>query len=255
MKSVVVVLLSLFALNAVHASDLIRALPSWKDRSYKLHIPPRTRGPIPLVLAIHGAGGNWQSQERLTCPGGDLTNSKCLNALADRMGVAVVYPNGTGALDACKQDPKWCEFRTWNAGGGTLGFSCVGGYACEHQIDDVAYFKDLIADVRTLVSIDSSRIFATGISNGAAMSFRLACEMSEQIAAIAPVAGGNQFLPAGNCRPKRAISLLQIHGSADGTWPYYGGASNLGVVGLMFSIQGSVLHWLQVNGCNPGAGK
>jgi polyhydroxybutyrate depolymerase len=240
--------------NISNASDIIREMPAWKGRPYQLHIPTNHSGPMPLVLALHGGGGNRQAQEKLTCPQGDLTSPKCLNAMADQMGVVIAYPNGTGALDACVQNPKWCEVRTWNAGGGVQGYNCTSGYACTHGIDDIAFFKDLLTDIQNVTPIDPLRIYATGISNGGAMSFRLACEMSDKIAAIAPVAAGNQFLTSGVCNPKRSVPLLQIHGSGDGTWPYEGGYSNIGTTGLMFSVYYSILNWLQVDGCISGAG-
>jgi polyhydroxybutyrate depolymerase len=238
-----------------YGSDIIRSMPKWTGRPYKLHIPPKISGRMPLVLALHGGGGNREAQEKLTCPNGDLNSPKCLSALADRMGFIIAYPNGTGSLDGCEQDPKWCEVRTWNSGGGVDGFNCSSGYACTHAVDDIAFFKDLIADISSVVSVDSSRIYATGLSNGGAMSFRLACEMSDKIAAIAPVGAGNQFLTSGICNPNRAVPLLQIHGSGDGTWPYEGGYSNVGTLGLMYSVYYSITNWLQLNNCVSGAGE
>jgi polyhydroxybutyrate depolymerase len=237
------------------ATDIIRTMSEWPGRSYKVHLPKNISKKMPLVLALHGGGGNLQWQEKVTCPKGDLVSPKCLSAAAERMGVVVVYPNGTVALDGCDKDPKWCDLRTWNSGGGILGYNCTSGYACKHNIDDIAFFEDLLRDIQAVVDIDRSRIYATGISNGGAMSFRLACEMSDKIAAIAPVAAGNQFMINGGCAPARPVPLLQIHGDADYTWPYEGGYSDLGTPGYMISVYDSILKSLEVNGCAYGTGK
>ncbi|MFO0671660.1 MAG: hypothetical protein U0235_18855 [Polyangiaceae bacterium] len=114
-----------------------------------------------------------------------------------RQGFLVVYPDGTGA-------PALPDLRTWNAGGGDAGWQCVSGYACNHAVDERAYFEALLRDLATVVHIDPKRVFATGHSNGAALSERLACEMPLAIAGIAPVAGGNQYSTLAPCADRDA---------------------------------------------------
>jgi polyhydroxybutyrate depolymerase len=112
------------------------------------------------------------------------------NDLAERNGFVVVYPDGLG--------------RAWAAGGGCCGESGRIG------VDDVSFIAAVVANVRTRVAIDSNRIFATGMSNGAMMSYRLACDVTT-FAAIAPVAGTMM----GECPTPEPLSVLHIHGLAD----------------------------------------
>src|SRR5262245_1348699 len=108
----------------------------------------------------------------MTCPGGDESREQCLLHLADREGFAVIIPDGTsGAL---------LDSRTWNAGGGQNGWKCVSGKACKEGVDDLAYFRALLDDVERAVGIDTRRVYSIGLSNGAAMSHRLACELSDR---------------------------------------------------------------------------
>ena len=152
-------------------------------RFYNVHVPSSyvSSQPTPVVLNFHGGGGN---------PGTQRTISR-MNQASERDGFIVVYPQGTGA--------RWRLINphgyTWNAG------SCCG-WAMKNGIDDVGFTRDLLSDLERQVNVDRDRVFATGISNGAMMCFRLACELSDRIAAIAPISGtmvvtGCATLPAG----------------------------------------------------------
>jgi polyhydroxybutyrate depolymerase len=182
---------------------------------------------------MHGGGGSKEEMEQLTCPGGDTSNSGCLNKLADRSGFAVVYPNGT--------EFQLKNVRTFNAGGGTNGFACVSGGACSAGVDEISYFNALLDDVEQLLNVDRSRVYATGFSNGAAMSHRLACDLSDRIAAIAPVSAANQLSTTMACSPPRPVPVLHIHGTADPCWPYMGGAAGCTVTGNMLSVTDSMV--------------
>jgi polyhydroxybutyrate depolymerase len=165
-------------------------------RTYIAHVPPRVSHgrPLPLVLAFHGGGGNASGFKAYAG----------LDALADREGFVVVYPDGSGRLGR--------RLLTWNAGG------CCG-YAASQNVNDVAFTLAVVRDVARNVSIDPARVYATGHSNGAMMAYRLAAEASERIAAIAPVAGAMQvasFLPA------REVPVLHVH-SVDDPRALYGG--------------------------------
>ena len=165
-------------------------------RAYIAHVPPRVSEgrPLPLVLAFHGGGGNASGFKAYAG----------LDALADREGFVVVYPDGSGRLGR--------RLLTWNAGG------CCG-YAASQNVNDVAFTLAVVRDVARNVSIDPARVYATGHSNGAMMAYRLAAEASERIAAIAPVAGAMQvasFLPA------REVPVLHVH-SVDDPRALYGG--------------------------------
>ena len=131
-------------------------------RTYLAHVPPGyVEGkPTPVVLALHGAAMNGLMMVGFTG----------LDATADKAGFIVVYPSGTGVG----------PFRTWNAGG------FPGG---SNKTDDVTFLGKVLDDVTALATVDTKRVFACGMSNGGMMSYRLAAEMSDRIAAIAPVAG------------------------------------------------------------------
>ena len=193
-------------------------------REYILHVPPSYNGnAVPLVIVLHGAvqgAANAESMSRMS-------------TLADQQSFIAVYPNGTGKLP------------TWNAG------NCCG-YARQNNVDDIAFLRALIAKLQKSYSIDARRIYVTGISNGAMMSYRAACEMSDVIAAAAPVEGA-QNVP---CKPASPVSLIVFHGTADHLVPYNGGSTpyQIGPHRTDASVADTVAFWVKENGCAP-AGK
>lgn len=246
--------------NISGPGDYVREVSGWKGRNYNLHIPASYKdAPAPVVVALHGGGGNSKTQIELTCPGGDENHPKCLDKLADREGFIVVYPNGTPNKTLLSAS----RFRTWNATGGiNEKYRCIGGAACSENVDDIAYFKALIEEVSKVVYIDEKRIYVTGISNGGAMAHRLACELSDRIAAIAPVAAGNQYAAVWGCNIKRPVPILEIHGLEDKQWPYEGGYGEpaFGFIPqgereeykkIMVLIHDSIADWAKRNGCAP----
>ena len=166
---------------SLRAGDHTRTLDQGGlERSYLVHVPPQydPATPMPVVLAFHGGGAN----------AGTMVTFGGLNEKADQAGFIVVYPEGTGRLE---------RMRTFNAG------NCCG-HAASQQIDDVAFTRQILDDLEDIANVDRRRIFATGMSNGAMMAYRLASELSDRIAAIAPVGG-----PMGtkDCHPGRAVIL------------------------------------------------
>lgn len=161
-----------------------------RDRTALVHVPPadvpRPATGWPVVLALHGAGMN----------GPMMAWFSGLSATADKRGFIVVYPDGTG------RGP----FLVWNAG------DLFGG-----RVDDVAFITALLDRVADAAEIDPRRVYACGMSNGGMMCYRLAAELSDRIAAIAPVAGVNI---AGAPEPDRPVPVLHFHGSADGIVPF-----------------------------------
>lgn len=167
------------------------------DRHYRLLVPP---GAAPaqgraLLLAFHGGGGNAAQFE----------SASGLGAVALREGFALAYPAGTGLFSH--------RLLTWNAGDGCCG------RAAKHGVDDVGFALAVVDDVAARTPIDPARIYATGHSNGAMMSYRLAREASARIAAIAPVGGAARVSATGAARP---VPVLHVH-SVDDPRARYGG--------------------------------
>ena len=189
------------------------SMPGFVDRAFDLEVPAAWDGksPLPLLLAFHGGGGRRESAESVSCPGGDVDHAGCLGAVAGAKGFVVVRPDGVGTRPLR-------NLRTWNAGGGRDGWDCTSGPACKSGSDDVGYVRALLGQVRATVPIDPARIFATGISNGGAMSHRLACEMPETFAAIVSVGGGNQLSTLSSCAP--GVAVMEVHGTEDPCWTY-----------------------------------
>jgi polyhydroxybutyrate depolymerase len=186
-------------------------------RTYTLHVPgshdPRT--PAPLVLVLHGGGGAGRSTERMTG----------FSELADRRGFIVVYPNGI--------DRRWNDAR---------------GVVARQDVDDVGFLTALVEHSRRTLPIDPRRVYASGISNGAMMSYRLACERSEIFAAIAPVAGAMPEPLGPRCSPSRPVSLVAISGTED-PLVLWGGGPVARNRGRTMSVPDSVALWARLNGC------
>ncbi len=195
-----------------------------ENRSYELYVPrsynPQTE--TPLVLVLHGGGGTGK---RMRWTG--------FNQLAERDAFIVAYPNGL--------DNSWNDGRT-----------DAPSAAARANKDDVGFLESVIADIGSAYNIDSARVYMTGPSNGAQMTFRFACERSELLAAIAPVMSSMPAQIAGACAPESPVPLLFIHGTEDPLVPYEGGQ-----VMVFGQERGSVLGaeqtlelWAGINGCN-----
>lgn len=167
-----------------------------RRRTYLVHVPragaDRAR---PVVLAFHGGGGEAEG----------FKGYAGLDAIADREGVLVVYPNGSGVL------PR--RLLTWNAG------ECCG-YAMNQRVDDVAFAIAVLDDVSRRTAVDPRRVYATGHSNGAMMAYRLGAERADRLAAIVPVAGA---ISHERFAPNSRVAVLVIHSVDDPRALYDGG--------------------------------
>lgn len=179
------------------------------ERSYLLHIPPGLDGlhPVPVVFVFHGF---FQTASAISFTG--------FNDMADKDGILVVYPEG---LDL-----------SWNAG------DCCG-YASDNNVDETSFVRQILSDLETIASIDPKRIYATGFSNGAELAYRLACEMSDVFAAVAPVS------EAILCQTEGPVSVIHVHGLKDTLSPYGGGGPDNAP-----SVEDVIATWVQLNGCN-----
>jgi poly(3-hydroxybutyrate) depolymerase len=176
-----------------------------RQRDYVLHVPPGYDGiqPLPLVLDIHGYTSFATEQ---------LDRSKW-DDMADKETFIVVAPDGVD--------------EAWNAGG--LGNS---------DIDDVAFIRAVVAKVASDLCIDEKRVYATGHSNGGAMTHKLGCEAADLFAAIAPICGWT----SGSCNPSRPIAVAAVRALDDTTVQYNGG-------GIAPSAQADLDVWLGADQC------
>jgi len=170
------------------------------QRSYLVHVPARydASRPVPLLIALHGGGGHMAYQADDERYG--------LVSKAEREGFIVVFPNGYSRL------PRG-RLATWNAG------DCCGA-SRDRGIDDLGFLRRLIERVQGEFAIDRERVFATGMSNGAMMAHRLACELPHTVRAIAAVAGTDNTR---RCDPAQPVSVLMIHARNDDHVAFGGG--------------------------------
>ncbi len=201
------------------------------QRTYRVHMPPQAAGgaPLPVVLNFHGAGSNGQQEEAF---------SK-MDQAADAHGFIAVYPDGTGRFD---------RHFTWNA-----GFCCA--YAMSHNIDDVGFTIALIDDLAARTPIMRRRVYATGMSNGGMMAYRLAAQASAHIAAAAPVAG-SMVMP--RFEPQRPIAIMAFNSVDDPLLHYAGGYGNH--VRALFhrnlgnpGVEAGLARWVKYDGCSQPA--
>ena len=185
-------------------------------RTYRVYRPAnlsRDRA-VPLVVMLHGGFGNGAQAERTY--GWDDE--------ADRNGFVVLYPDG--------------ENRAWNAG------TCCGR-PMRDRVDDVGFLTALVRKISTEQNIDESRVAFTGMSNGAIMSYRMACESPLRIAAIGSVAG-TMLVP---CAHAQRTRVIEIHGAVDRNIPYDGGRGS-GPAGIVTPPISSVVdRWMHIDAC------
>jgi polyhydroxybutyrate depolymerase len=203
-------------------------------RNYLIHVPSQYNDSqsSPLVIALHGGGGNSRSMMLKTG----------FNNISDEKNFIVVYPDGTGRFENA--------LLTWNA-----GHCCA--YALDNNIDDVGFIKALIEEINDNYNINSKRIYVTGHSNGGMMTYRLGAELSDIIAAIAPVAGtigGKESEDASIYKipePTNPVSVIALHGKLDESVPYEGGhGNNTRNERIDLSVNESISFWIQNNQCN-----
>ena len=185
-------------------------------RLVNVHIPTSydPTQPTPLVLNFHGFTSDAVQEALLSQ----------MSPLADANGFIVMYPVGTGAP------------LSWNAG------ACCGTAAAT-GVDDIQFVRDLLAQADQQLCVDSHRIYATGMSNGGFLSHRIGCELADQFAAIAPVAGVLGIADA-DCHPSRPVPVIEFHGTDDPLVPWNGSAA-LGFP----SVPSTFTGWADRDGC------
>lgn len=185
-------------------------------RTYHLYRPSTLANPAPLVVLIHGGFGSGEQAEA----------NYGWDQQADKGHFLVAYPDGLN--------------KAWNVGGGCCGKSARRG------VDDVGFITQMVEAVEHATPVDATRVYATGMSNGAIMDYTLACK-SDLFAAIGPVSGTQ----LSDCQNPKPISIIHIHGLADDTIPF-----NAGTGKGPAHIDGPAIptlnaQWRSIDGCGP----
>ncbi len=228
--------------GAGHEQSGTLRTPDGRERSYRVYTPKGypSGAPRSLVLVLHGGGGNADGAER----------TSFTHAAADKHNIIAVYPDGIGKRVLGK------SMETWNT-----GYCC--GKAAKDGVDDSAFLIALLDHLKKTVKYDAKRVYATGISNGAIMAMRLACDHPDRIAAISAVAG-----PGYACTNAKPVAVQLIHGTADPCALYAGGPTCGGCweravkkwIGLTLparsfpctSVHDQAEAWRKVDGCGAG---
>jgi len=210
------------------------------QREYIVFVPSgyTAEDEVSLVLALHGGGGNIK----------DADNYFGLSEKAEEEGFILVYPQGTG------NEVLGTKYGSWNA------WECCEP-ALSNNVDDVGFIAKLIKEIKTNYSIDSKRVYVTGMSNGGQMSYKLACELSNVVAAVAPV---GSIVYSENCEGERLVPIIHLQGVEDKCSLWEGGVcsecmtsffNRIGVPGEFskgrscLSVEGYVELWRKRNAC------
>lgn len=182
-------------------------------RDYRIYIPaiysPGTS--VPVVFNLHGYGSNNVEQEFY----GDF------KAIADTANFIIIHPNGTPDLGG---ELNWNSFNI-------------------STVDDLGFLSRLLDTVIANYSVNTNRVYSTGMSNGGFMSYELACNLNDRFTAVASVTGSMTPANMNGCTPARPTPIMQIHGTADGVVPYAGNSFSA-------PIETLVSNWVTKNGCN-----
>jgi len=201
--------------------DIYRSLQyDGVERSYLLHLPPAYDGEeeLPVLFVFHGGSGDGEGMVRVTH----------ISDVADERGFIAVYPDGLN--------------KSWNDGRPEVN----------PGVDDVGFISALIDELEREYHIDARRVYSTGISNGGMFSLRLACELSDRIAAAAPVAALMGEVLSQTCSPPRPVPVMFVMGNNDPLVPWEGGKVGTARLdrGRVLSAADSVSFWVVADGCS-----
>jgi polyhydroxybutyrate depolymerase len=196
------------------------------SRSFIVHVPPNPDANPGVVIVFHGGSIGSASQ---------LEGTIGMDAVADREGFLTVYPETL--------DKNWTDGRIATQGGP----------------DDVGFTRDIVNYLKATYGVSSSKVFATGLSNGGIFTYKLACDAPGLVKAIAPVSANMAEQQRADCRPSQGMPLMMFMGTADPLMPYDGGMPKLASViekfkgpltDAMVSSPDTAAYWAQVNGCS-----
>ena len=189
------------------------------ERTYRLHLPADLPDNAPLVIVLHGYGGDANPE------------AFGMNATADRHGFAVCYPQG-------ERDSR--GKRGWNVGYPSQA---------EMPIDDVQFLEDLIGHLHRHYGLSRRNVFCTGMSNGGDMCYLLAAQRPDLFAALGPVAGFMSVAILREDKSLQPVPLFEIHGTADPTTRWEGDLTGEGGWGAYLPIPMAVGYWAAKNKC------
>jgi len=208
-----------------------------RERSYLVHVPARadSSAKLAVVLMLHGGGGTAKAAMRETG----------WAQKADREGFLAVFPNAL-ARNPARRSSFARNPQLWNDGSGRF-------YPDQQAVDDVGFLDALLDELAARFPVDPGRVFVTGFSNGASMSFLVGAKLPQRIAAIAPVAGA-LWLEPGALQPP--VPMLYITGTEDPLNIIEGGVPRL-ATGASDSVRAkpkppvreSIVTWAQALGC------
>lgn len=186
-------------------------------REYLLYVPEGYTEAVswPLIINLHGLGSNSLEQ---------MIYSN-FNTLADEHKFMIAYPQGLAATFG------EVTATHWNANFGT-------------GVDDVGFLSAMLDEIYDNFNFELTQVYAIGMSNGGFMSYTLACELSDRIAAVASVTGSMTEPTISSCDPQRPVPIMEIHGTADEVVPY------LGFDELPPTVPDVVEFWVNNNGCD-----
>ena len=207
----IIVLVVISIISGIVISLVGQSIEHLDERTYILNVPKNSNDKLPLVVALHGSGGNGLEFQAFS----GLDSEEFITA----------YPNGSG-------------FPTDWAGGECCGNSL--------NTDDVGFIRDLIVEVEANYNVDTSRVFIIGFSSGGIMAYRLGCELSEYVTGIGVHSGTIEF---SECAPDYPVSLIHIHGDEDLVVPLEGGEGLFDTV-LFAPAETGVKTYVVVDGCS-----
>ena len=208
-----------------------------QTRNVLIHVPQSYTGnaAVPLLLDLHGFTSSAAEERSVS---GQLAQS-------DKRGFIAVWPDGIN--------------NAWNAyplGGASDLLSNTEQALGQKPVDDVGFLRHLIAQMKIQANIDASRVFMTGISNGAYMTQRMACESADLLRAVVAVSGA---LDSPTCKPSKPITQYEIAATGDQTVPYYGWQySVLGQAGQFRNVVSAfeaLQQWKGIDGCTDDFSK
>lgn len=220
------------ALGGVPATDINWRTVDWNglERVYGVYVPDTVQDPAPLVFVLHGGGGSaaktWNQE-----------HGRSWKALADEHGIVLALPEG-------RSDPGDADAHHWNDCRTDLDPALIATTE-----DDVGFVVQLIAEVSAIAAVDSTRVYATGASNGGMMTYRLAIEAGEHFAAAAAIIA-NLPEPSECGQPAVSVHMLIMNGTEDPLMPYDGGcvASDKCQRGRVMSTIDTIAFWVDANG-------